>query len=545
MSKIEGTAKKFDGTAIDYVSIFNWNDGKCIGQSTPNAAGNWSFLFYKNINVGITYVADGCEPITHGAYTFTGFFIPTDLFDDYNDGVWYQVSDTTTLYKESSGVTQVTADAQPVGLLKDKSGKDNHASSISSLTPLKYNDNGSLSTSATSSGLMTKDFGNPNSFFITMDVDISLGTGDARVIAGLQDSISSRYNLLLTENVSGGVDFFATFTDLTRIVQPLTIVEGRNIITMSFNNGLAVFRVNGVEVFSHQGAIGNLGGENNFLSLLNDFATRDRPARSSIFGLIAGNNATIENIELSEDFLSASPITLMSYKREAAVPNSVQGIDVFGGTAWVTTTSAGQELIKYNANTWAVWATVNIASITPSISPTSLGDCYLKDGILYIACGTYVSGGKAYIIEVDPDTLAYITHHDISALCKTGVNAIFWYNGYFYIGESALSAPSINASLYKFDSSFNLVAEVWQSTASQIVNFQGGCMVGDYAFFGNHGNGIAVFDMRGTPEMITTTFDKMLTDTQGISVYNNKIYVSNRPDDTSSEVVSYDISIKP
>lgn len=67
---ITGRAKKFDGTAIDYVSIFNWADGKCIAQVIPDDMGNWTFSYYQTLIIGITYVADGCEPITHGAYEF-------------------------------------------------------------------------------------------------------------------------------------------------------------------------------------------------------------------------------------------------------------------------------------------------------------------------------------------------------------------------------------------------------------------------------------------------------------------------------------------
>ena len=68
MSAISGVAKKYDGTAIDYVSIFNWDDGKCIAQVIPNASGAWSYSYTKKMKVGIAYIADGCEPITHGAY---------------------------------------------------------------------------------------------------------------------------------------------------------------------------------------------------------------------------------------------------------------------------------------------------------------------------------------------------------------------------------------------------------------------------------------------------------------------------------------------
>ena len=70
MSVIEGKAKKYDGTAIDYVLLFDWASGGYVGKSVPDASGNWQYEYVKDLNVGITYVADGCEPITHGAYQF-------------------------------------------------------------------------------------------------------------------------------------------------------------------------------------------------------------------------------------------------------------------------------------------------------------------------------------------------------------------------------------------------------------------------------------------------------------------------------------------
>lgn len=70
MATITGRAKRFDGTAIDYVLLFSWKDGKCIAKRIPDGAGNWSFEYNANLIVGITYVADGCEPMTHGPYGF-------------------------------------------------------------------------------------------------------------------------------------------------------------------------------------------------------------------------------------------------------------------------------------------------------------------------------------------------------------------------------------------------------------------------------------------------------------------------------------------
>lgn len=92
MSAITGRAKKHDGTAIDYVSIFNWDDGICIAQVIPNAAGDWHYPYFNDLKVGITYVSDGCEPITHGAYNFivpwTPLKIQPKLYLDADSAVW-------------------------------------------------------------------------------------------------------------------------------------------------------------------------------------------------------------------------------------------------------------------------------------------------------------------------------------------------------------------------------------------------------------------------------------------------------------------------
>lgn len=71
MSQITGRAKRYDGTPVDYVLLFDWDSGGCIGTEIPDAAGNWVHNYYTDLRCGITYVADGCEPITHGAYEFT------------------------------------------------------------------------------------------------------------------------------------------------------------------------------------------------------------------------------------------------------------------------------------------------------------------------------------------------------------------------------------------------------------------------------------------------------------------------------------------
>ena len=70
MSVLQGNAKKYNGDSIDYVLIFDWATGECIGKAVPDSAGVWTFDYFTDLLCGITYVADGCEPITHGAYAF-------------------------------------------------------------------------------------------------------------------------------------------------------------------------------------------------------------------------------------------------------------------------------------------------------------------------------------------------------------------------------------------------------------------------------------------------------------------------------------------
>ena len=56
-----------------------------------------------------------------------GVFTPADLFTGSETGVFYDVSDLSTLFQDSAGTTPVTVAGQPVGLMLEKSGNGNHA----------------------------------------------------------------------------------------------------------------------------------------------------------------------------------------------------------------------------------------------------------------------------------------------------------------------------------------------------------------------------------------------------------------------------------
>lgn len=61
---------------------------------------------------------------------------PAALFANGEQGIWLDPSDLSTMFQDSAGTTPVTADGDPVGLIRDKSGNGNHASrSTASLRP--------------------------------------------------------------------------------------------------------------------------------------------------------------------------------------------------------------------------------------------------------------------------------------------------------------------------------------------------------------------------------------------------------------------------
>lgn len=54
-------------------------------------------------------------------------FSPSSLFAAGEQGVWYDPSDFSTMFQDTAGTTPVTAVGQSVALIRDKSGRGNHA----------------------------------------------------------------------------------------------------------------------------------------------------------------------------------------------------------------------------------------------------------------------------------------------------------------------------------------------------------------------------------------------------------------------------------
>jgi len=100
---------------------------------------------------------------------------PAALFANGEQGIWLDPSDLSTLFQDSSGTTPVTADGDPVGLIRDKSGNGNHASQATAASRPVYK------TDGTKSWLL---FDGSDDFLVTPSIDFT-GGDEITVIAGL------------------------------------------------------------------------------------------------------------------------------------------------------------------------------------------------------------------------------------------------------------------------------------------------------------------------------------------------------------------------
>lgn len=60
-----------------------------------------------------------------GGFSWTRLI--ASMYQNGEQGAWYDPSDMSTLFQDSAGTTPVTAVEQPVGRILDKSGRGNHA----------------------------------------------------------------------------------------------------------------------------------------------------------------------------------------------------------------------------------------------------------------------------------------------------------------------------------------------------------------------------------------------------------------------------------
>lgn len=97
-----------------------------------------------------------------------------ELFIDGEQGVWLDPSDISTMFQDARGVIPVTRDGDPVVLMRDKSGNNNHAvQSISAARPIYKDDPARLSLDKVDDALVIKL---PSRLVGTMTIASTTGT---------------------------------------------------------------------------------------------------------------------------------------------------------------------------------------------------------------------------------------------------------------------------------------------------------------------------------------------------------------------------------
>lgn len=130
-------------------------------------------------------------------------FSPKSLFTSGKQGAWYDPSDLSTMFQDSAGATPVTAAGQPVGLLRDKSGRGNHAIQATA---------GSKPILRSAGNLWYLEFDGVDDFLVTTSVNFT-ATDKMSVFTGLRKlsdaSVSIVVELSKDSNTQDGAFFLA------------------------------------------------------------------------------------------------------------------------------------------------------------------------------------------------------------------------------------------------------------------------------------------------------------------------------------------------
>lgn len=170
-------------------------------------------------------------------------FIPTFLFTSGQKGVWYDISDASTLFQDSAGTTPVTAVGQTVGKVLDKSGNNAHATqSVLANRPIYRKDvtgNGYLQFNGTSTTLVSPSINFTGSSKMVASIGLFVdnpSTGSAGVAVVLGGNPNSVNGSFLIGAPSSGSDhsFYLRGTS-TIIARVNNIVSGYDVLTGVFD----------------------------------------------------------------------------------------------------------------------------------------------------------------------------------------------------------------------------------------------------------------------------------------------------------------------
>ena len=137
--------------------------------------------------IGGAFWTPGATIIGSGSKTLTQLI--KSLFANNEQGFFYDPNDLSTMFQDAAGTIPVTAVGQPVGLIKDKSGRNNHAfQTVSASRPI-------LQRNATTGAYYlafdgVDDFLQTNNIDFTATDKVSLFAGVRKLSDGLFSTIA-------------------------------------------------------------------------------------------------------------------------------------------------------------------------------------------------------------------------------------------------------------------------------------------------------------------------------------------------------------------
>ena len=138
-----------------------WEDWHALCDLAAIAKGQINervLAYYNSFNAGPATFSSAYNYFLRNPTIVVNGSVP-GLFAAGEPGAWYDPSDFSTLFQDSAGITPVTAYGQSVGLMRDKSGRGNHASQATAGSrPVLTQDSGGhsyLAFNGTSSAMQT------------------------------------------------------------------------------------------------------------------------------------------------------------------------------------------------------------------------------------------------------------------------------------------------------------------------------------------------------------------------------------------------------
>lgn len=145
---------------------------------------------------------------TFGAFTpgegVGGGWSPLTLFSGGEQGFWFDPSDLSSMFQDAAGTTPVTATGDSVGLIRDKSGRANHASQATGAFKPKLQQDGT--------GRYYLDFDGSDDGLVTSSINFS-ATDEMTTCGGIRKTSDAATGLVLENSAafSSNTGTFAVF----------------------------------------------------------------------------------------------------------------------------------------------------------------------------------------------------------------------------------------------------------------------------------------------------------------------------------------------